>query len=149
MSDQGSKQAYCEAHKATPQHLQTMNILIMKYKIVALTSLLVITANVKATPTNEELYGMILDLKKEVSESKTREKDLHANLDKANAELGAAKKQLGALPKTELIVTAVKQLDEIKKDEPPKIPNIKEGFFVSAGALYVKSWRRKFEQCYK
>jgi hypothetical protein len=115
-----------------------MNILIMKYKIVALTSLLVITANVKATPTNEELYGMILDLKKEVSESKTREKDLHANLDKANAELGAAKKQLGALPKTELIVTAVKQLDEIKKDEPPKIPNIKEGFSVSAGALYVK-----------
>ncbi len=111
----------------------------MKYKqIVALTSLLAITANVKATPTNEELYGMILDLKKEVSESKTREKDLHANLDKANAELGAAKKQLGALPKTELIVTAVKQLDEIKKDEPPKIPNIKEGFSVSAGALYVK-----------
>ena len=134
-----SKQAYCEAHKAKPQHLQTMNILIMKYKqIVALTSLLVITANVKATPTNEELYGMILDLKKEVSESKTREKDLHETLDKANAELGAAKKQLGALPKTELIVTAVKQLDEIKKDEPPKIPNIKEGFSVSAGALYVK-----------
>ena len=81
---------------------------------------------------------MILDLKKEVSESKTREKDLHETLDKANAELGAAKKQLGALPKTELIVTAVKQLDEIKKDEPPKIPNIKEGFSVSAGALYVK-----------
>ena len=131
MSDQESKQAYCEAHKATPQHLQTMNVLIMKYKqIIALTSLLVITANVKATPTNEELYGMILDLKKEVSESKTREKDLHANLDKANAELGAAKKQLGALPKTELIVTAVKQLDEIQKDEQPKIPNIKEGFSV-------------------
>ena len=116
-----------------------MNTLIMKYKqIVALTSLLAITANVKATPTNEELYGMILDLKKEVSESKTREKDLHETLDKANAELGAAKKQLGALPKTELIVTAVKQLDEIKKDESPKIPNIKEGFSVSAGALYVK-----------
>ena len=93
MSNQGSKQAYCEAHKPTPKYLQSMNILIMKYKIVALTSLLFITANVKATPSNEELYGMILDLKKEVSESKTREKDLHATLDKANAELGAAKKQ--------------------------------------------------------
>ena len=30
-----SKQAYCEAHKAKPQHLQTMNILIMKYETFA------------------------------------------------------------------------------------------------------------------
>ena len=113
---------------------------IMKYgkEIVALTSLMYISTDIHAAPTNEQLYLMILDLKKEVSESKTREKDLHANLDKANAELGAAKKQLGDLPKTELIVTAVKQLDEPKKIESTKILNAKEGFSVSAGALYVK-----------
>ena len=113
---------------------------IMKYskEIIALTSLMFVSVNIYAAPSNEQLYQMILDLKKEVLESKTRENDLHANLDKANAELGVAKKQLGALPKTELIVTAVKQLDEIKKDELPKIPNAKEGFSVSAGALYVK-----------
>ena len=112
----------------------------MKYSkgIIALTSLMFVSVDIYAAPSNEQLYQMILDLKKEVLESKTRENDLHANLDKANAELGVAKKQLGALPKTELIVTAVKQLDEIKKDELPKIPNAKEGFSVSAGALYVK-----------
>ena len=111
----------------------------MKYgkEIVALTSLMYISTDIYAAPTNEQLYLMILDLKKEVSESKTREKDLHANLDKANAELGAAKKQLGELPKTELIVTAEKQIDE-PKNESSKIPNTKEGFSVSAGALYVK-----------
>ena len=67
--------------------------------LVAFTSLLLITPCAHAAPTNEQLYLMILDLKKEVLESKTREKDLHANLDKANAELGNAKKQLGELPK--------------------------------------------------
>jgi hypothetical protein len=81
---------------------------------------------------------MILDLKKEASESKAREKDLHANLDKAKAELGAAKEQLGALPKTEAIVTAVNQLNEPKQIEAPKIATVKEGFSVSAGGLYVK-----------
>lgn len=122
-----------------PAYISPINLL-MKYgkEIVALTSLMFISADIYAAPTNEQLYLMILDLKKEVSESKTREKDLHANLDKANAELGAAKKQLGELPKTELIVTAVKQLDEPKKNESSNIPNTKEGFSVSAGALYVK-----------
>jgi Legionella pneumophila major outer membrane protein precursor len=121
-----------------PAYISPINLL-MKYgkEIVALTSLMFINTDIYAAPTNEQLYLMILDLKKEVSESKTREKDLHANLDKANAELGAAKKQLGELPKTEPIVTAVKQLDE-PKNESSKIPNTKEGFSVSAGAIYVK-----------
>jgi hypothetical protein len=112
----------------------------MKYgkEIIALTSLMLISTSLYAAPTNEQLYQMILDLKKEASESKAREKDLHANLDKAQAELGAAKEQLGALPKTEAIVTAVNQLNEPKQLEVPKITTAKQGFSVSAGALYVK-----------
>jgi hypothetical protein len=65
---------------------------------------------------------MILDLKKEVVESKTREADLIVNLNKAKTELGVTKKQLGEIPK------------EVKQNQS----NIKEGFFATASGLYVK-----------
>ena len=106
-------------------------------RITALTSLLLVNTVSYAAPSNEQLYEMLLGLKKEIADSKARETDLHTNLDKANAELKVAKKQLGALPKTELLVTAVKQLDETTKNQPPTIANAKEGFIMSAGALYV------------
>ena len=101
----------------------------MKLFVLGLTSLMLVNTGVYAAPTNEQLYQMLLDmkteqanLKKEVAESKIRESDLKAHLDKTKAELATAKKQL----------------DESPKDTKQKTSNVKEGFFASAGALYVK-----------
>jgi hypothetical protein len=96
----------------------------MKPFLLGLTTLILFNTDVYAVPTNEQLYQMVLEmkdeqenLKKEVSVSKTRESDLQAHLDKAKAELVTAKKQV---------------------DETQKTSNVKEGFFASAGGLYVK-----------
>lgn len=103
----------------------------MKLFYPALTLLTLVNTGVYAAPTNEQLYQMLLEmkteqesLKKEVAESKIRESDLKAHLDKANVELVATKKQLDESLKDE--------------DEKQKTPNVKEGFFLSAGALYVR-----------
>jgi len=96
----------------------------MKPFLLGLTTLILFNTDVHADPTNEQLYQMLLEmkdeqenLKREVAVSKTRESDLQVHLDKAKAELATAKKQL---------------------DETQKISNVKEGFFSSAGGLYVK-----------
>jgi hypothetical protein len=74
-----------------------------------------------AAPTNEQLYQMILDLKKEISESKTRESNLQTHLNQAKTELESAKKQLAELPK------------EAQEKQLP----LKEGLIVSAGGIYL------------
>lgn len=100
-------------------------------KLIALTSLMLINTTSYATPSNDELFQMILDLKKEVAESKNKEIELKSNLDKTKNELIVAKKQLNELP---IQVATVKVSAE---PQQTLTPNAKEGFTVSAGALVV------------
>ncbi len=90
---------------------------------------MLVSTGVYAAPTNEQLYQMLLNmktehesLKKEVADSKVRESDLQVQLHKAKAEL----------------VSSNVRPHELPKDEEKKVPNVKEGFFASAGALVVK-----------
>ena len=109
----------------------------MRKTLVFLTSMFIGTI-AYAAPSNEQLYQMIVGLKNEIADSKAKASELQVNLDKANTQLVSAKKQLGELPKASSLVTAIKQLDESAKNKPPMMANLKEGFTISAGALYVK-----------
>jgi hypothetical protein len=87
-----------------------------------------LSSSVDAAPTNEQLYQMIVDmkdeqerLKQEVNQGKSREADLQLELDNTRMELLIADKQIKDVPPSET-----------------KQPAIKEGFFASAGLMYVK-----------
>ncbi len=102
-------------------------------KLITLTSLFLINTATYAAPSNEELFKMIMDLKKEVADSKNRESDLKTNLEKTTNELIVAKKQLNELPKSTLVINN----KALAESQEALIPNEKEGFTVSAGALVV------------
>ncbi len=91
-------------------------------------ALSVLSFNVNAAPSNEQLYQMIVDmkaeqdrLKLEINQGKSREADLQLELDKARIDLLIADKSIKEVATVEI-----------------KEPTIKEGFFASAGLLYVK-----------
>ena len=96
----------------------------MRKTLVFLTSMFIGTI-AYAAPSNEQLYQMIVGLKNEIADSKAKASELQVNLDKANTQLVSAKKQLGELPKTSSLVTAIKQLDESAKNKPPMMANLK------------------------
>jgi hypothetical protein len=91
-------------------------------------ALSLLSFNVNAAPSNEQLYQMIVDmkgeqerLKQEINQGKSREADLQLELDKARMELLITDKSIKEVATAEI-----------------KEPTIKEGFFASAGLLYIK-----------
>ncbi len=102
-------------------------------KLLTLTSLMLFNTATFAAPSNEELFQMILALKKEVADAKHKEIELQTNLDQTKNELIATKKQLNEAPKADL------SLANKSSSETPKIntSNAKEGFTVSAGTLFM------------
>ena len=107
-------------------------------KNIVLFSLVFVTTTVQAAPSNEQLYEMILGLKNEITDSKGRESDLHAELNKTKTDLNLAKKQLSELPNTGQRVSTIKHLENPENDIRPTQTDSKEGFTITAGALYVK-----------
>jgi hypothetical protein len=102
-------------------------------KLLTLTSLMLLNTATYAAPSNEELFQMILALKKEVANAKYKEIELQTNLEQTKNELIATKKQLNEAPKADL------SLANKSSSETPKInkPDAKEGFTVSAGTLFM------------
>ena len=102
-------------------------------KLLTLSSLMLFNTATFAAPSNEELFQMILALKKEVADAKHKEIELQTNLDQTKNELIATKKQLNEAPKANL------SLANKSSSETPKIntSNAKEGFTVSAGTLFM------------
>jgi hypothetical protein len=107
-------------------------------KNIVLFSLVSVITTVQAAPTNEQLYEMILGLKNEIADSKGRESDLHVELNKTKTDLNIAKKQLSELPNTGQGVSTIKHLKNSENDIRPTQADSKEGFTITAGALYVK-----------
>ena len=107
-------------------------------KNIVLFSLVSVITTVQAAPTNEQLYEMILGLKNEIADSKGRESNLHVELNKTKNDLNLAKKQLSELPNTGQVVSTIKHLKNSENDIQPTQTDSKEGFTITAGALYVK-----------
>ena len=107
-------------------------------KNIVLFSLVSVITTVQAAPTNEQLYEMILGLKNEIADSKGRESNLHVELNKTKNDLNLAKKQLSELPNTGQRVSTIKHLENPENDIRPTQTDSKEGFTITAGALYVK-----------
>ena len=107
-------------------------------KNIVLFSLVSVITTVQAAPTNEQLYEMILGLKNEIADSKGRESNLHVELNKTKNDLNLAKKQLSELPNTGQGVSTIKHLKNSENDIRPTQTDSKEGFTITAGALYVK-----------
>ena len=107
-------------------------------KNIVLFSLVSVITTVQAAPTNEQLYEMILGLKNEIADSKGRESNLHVELNKTKNDLNLAKKQLSELPNTGQGVSTIKHLKNSENDIQPTQTDSKEGFTITAGALYVK-----------
>ncbi len=98
-----------------------------KQSITLLAVLVLVNGNAFAAPTNEQLYQMLLEvkaeqgrLKQEVTQGKKRESALQLELTRTQDELVLAKQQLN------------------QPFEEPEELAIKEGFFMSAGGLYVR-----------
>jgi len=98
-----------------------------KQSITLLAVLVLVNFSAFAAPTNEQLYQMLLEVKakqdkleKEATLAKKRESDLQLELARTQDELVLAKQQLNQ-----------------SFDEPEELA-IKEGFFMSAGGLYVR-----------
>ena len=98
-----------------------------KQSIILLAVLVLVNCNAFAAPTNEQLYQMLLEvkaeqgrLKQEVTQGKKRESALQLELTRTQDELVLAKQQLN------------------QPFEEPEELAIKEGFFMSAGGLYVR-----------
>jgi len=98
-----------------------------KQSITLLAVLVLVNFSAFAAPTNEQLYQMLLKvqaeqgrLKQEATQAKKRESALQLELTRTQDELVLAKQQLN------------------QPFEEPEELAIKEGFFMSAGGLYVR-----------
>jgi hypothetical protein len=98
-----------------------------KQSITLLAVLVLVNCSAFAAPTNEQLYQMLLEvkaeqgrLKQEATLAKKRESALQLELTRTQDELVLAKQQLN------------------QSFEEPEELAIKEGFFMSAGGLYVR-----------
>ncbi len=98
-----------------------------KQSITLLAVLVLVNCSAFAAPTNEQLYQMLLEmkaeqgrLKQEVTQGKKRESALQLELTRTQDELVLAKQQLN------------------QSFADPEEPLEKEGFFMSAGGLYVR-----------
>jgi hypothetical protein len=101
-----------------------------KQSITLLAVLVLVNCNAFAAPTNEQLYQMLLKvqakqdkLEKEATLAKKRESALQLELTRTQDELVIAKQQLN---------------QSFADPEEPEELAIKEGFFMSAGDLYVR-----------
>ena len=98
-----------------------------KQSITLFAVLVLVNCSAFAAPTNEQLYQMLLKvqakqdkLEKEATLAKKRESALQLELTRTQDELVLAKQQLN------------------QPFEEPEELAIKEGFFMSAGGLYVR-----------